>query len=148
MGTIRFLFILVVSLFVLEACDNDDQIVLPKKETKVWNLKNVSGGFLGLDIDYDKADIIWEFIPSDSNLIVTNSTLIKEPQSLYIPLESGTYKYETKEVKGDSFIYIDGFGTYDNGEYGSYEENDELIINQNKGSEYSGSDFYTLIFEK
>lgn len=69
-------------------CSNDDNktSILNGK----WDLVNVSGGLLGVDQDFEKGTIVWDFNESDQTVTISNNN---ELQDVYDGLPSGTYPY-------------------------------------------------------
>lgn len=86
----------VLILFVLQlgsCCDDTDEIQTQNNTINgIWYLKNVSGGFVGINIDYLYGDVKWVFNPNGI-LIVQNNITTSGPESIYAGLESGTYSY-------------------------------------------------------
>lgn len=147
---IRILTLILISSAVFFTnCNSDDDSTQTETLIGNWNLKNVSGGFSGVDVDYENGIVIWQFVPDTKNLIVTSSVINNEPQRVYLPLQSGNYNYTITESNGKTFIQIEGFGIFNNGEYGRYEINNdgELIIDQGEGSEASANDVFILLFD-
>jgi hypothetical protein len=141
--------LLILGLVFFTGCNNDDDSNQSETLNGIWNLKNISGGFPGADIDYENGIVTWEFIPENKNLIVTSSIINNGPQSVYLPIQSGNYTYSLTESNGKTFIQIEGYGMYPNGEYGKYEinNNGELIIDQGEGSNGSADDVFILLFD-
>jgi len=149
MKTITLTLLLIFSAVFFTSCNNDDDSTQTETLNGLWNLKNVSGGFSWVDVDYESGIVSWQFVSETNNLIVTSSVINNGPQSIYLPLESGNYNYTLTESNGKIFIQIENFGIFNNGDYGRYEinENGELIIDQGEGSEASASDVFTLLFD-
>jgi len=148
---IRILTLLLVLGFsFLSSCNNDDDSIQKETINGIWNLKNVNGGFPGVDVDYENGIVSWQFVSKTSTLIVESSLINTGPQSVYLPLQSGNYNYSLTESNGRTFIIIKDFGVFDNGEYGRYEVNDNgnLMIDQGEGSEANASDVFILLFER
>lgn len=157
---IRILSLLIItSLTFFTSCDNDEnslenenmvEIEVEKEiEIKTWNLKNIKGGFAGVDIDFTEGQIKWIFSIEDHTLIVENTINTTETEIIYTGLESGNYNYTLVAVNGETFIKIENFGNHSNKEYGKYEINEkgELIINKGEGSISSVNDDYILTFK-
>ncbi len=143
---IRILALLLGFSFFL-SCNINDNPIQNETIIGIWNLKNVSGGFPGVDIDYE--NVFWQFVSETNVLIVESSLISNDPQSAYLPLQSGNYNYSLTELNGKTFIIIEDFGIYENEEYGRYEINDNnLMIDQGEGSEASASDVFILQFER
>ncbi|PCI11759.1 MAG: hypothetical protein COB73_01340 [Flavobacteriaceae bacterium] len=138
---------LLLSFSLFLSCNNNDNSIQNETIIGIWNLKNVSGGFPGVDIDYE--NVLWKFV-SETNVLIVESSLINNgPQSVYLPLQSGNYNYSLTELNGKTFIIIEGFRIFNNGEYGRYKINDNnLMIDQGEGSEANASDVFILQFER
>ncbi len=122
-------------------CSNDDSNYSTQEEliNGTWNLKNLSGGFAGIDEDYETGSIIWTFDSQNQTIIIVNNN---QESTSYI-FESGTYNYSLLEINNESYIEIN------NEEYGgiTFSANN-LIIDQNKISDGTGADGFILHFEK
>ena len=140
---------LILGIVFFTNCNNNDDLTQTENLNETWNLKNVSGGFPCVDIDYENGIVTWQFVSETESLIVVSSVINNGPQSVYLPLQSGNYNYTVTEANGKTFIGIEGFGIFDNGEYGRYEinNNGELIIDQGEGSEGSADDVFILQFD-
>lgn len=98
--------IFLVVATVLIACKNDDLTPKENPISGVWNLKNVSGGFAGVNIDYTKGEVIWNFKPESKELIIEKNIETTGPESIYADLESGTYSYEIITDSDTQTLYI------------------------------------------
>jgi hypothetical protein len=145
----KLTLIMILGIVFFTSCNNDDDSTQTENLNGTWNLKNVSGGFPGVDVDYENGIVTWQFVPESEKLIVVSSLINNGPQSAYLPLQSGDYNYTVTETNGKTFIEIEGFGIFDNGEYGRYEINNsgELKIDQGEGSEASADDVFILQFD-
>jgi len=140
--------LLVSSIILCTNCDDDNQSKQVETLNQTWDLKNVSGGIIGVDIEYETGTVIWEFDAENETLTVTSSLTNDGPQSFNLPLQTGSYKYSLTESNGKTFIRIENFGIHTNGEYGSYAmDNGILTIDQQEGSESSANDVFVLLFE-
>jgi hypothetical protein len=72
-----------------------------------WNMKNVSGGLMGLNLDYNPGEVIWNFNTSTNELLVTNNILTTGPKSIYARFQSGTYNYFTIANNSMEQLYVD-----------------------------------------
>jgi hypothetical protein len=144
-----FIVLLISSAIFFINCNSDDDSTQRESLNGTWNLKNVSGGFPGVDVDYKKGSVTWKFIQSSENLIVRSTLINNGPQSVNLPLQSGNYIYTLTESNDKTFIQIEGFGIYENGEYGRYEitPNGVLMIDQGEGSEASADDVFIILFD-
>lgn len=148
---IRISALVVVLCFsFLSSCNGDEDSMQNEAINGIWNLTNVSGGFAGADIDYENGTVSWQFISETNTLIVESLITNTGPQSVYLPLQSGNYNYSLIKLNGRTFIVIEDFGIFDNGEYGRYQinENGVLMIDQGESSESSASDVFILLFER
>jgi len=135
-GLIRFL----VLIFVLHGCSTEST---PEKKDKVsgtWNLMNVSGGFAGIDEDFEKGKIIWEFDTKDGTLLVTNND---ESGALYNGLPTGTYAYSILQGKDQDYLQLN------DKEVGGIDvAKSQLVLDQNNTSSGSGADGFVLVLVK
>ncbi|MDL5513473.1 hypothetical protein QSE00_16725 [Arenibacter sp. M-2] len=135
-GLIRFL----VLIFVLHGCSTEST---PEKKDKVsgtWNLMNVSGGFAGVDEDFEKGKIIWEFDTKDGTLLVTNND---ESGALYNGLPTGTYAYSILQGKDQDYLQLN------DKEVGGIDvAKSQLVLDQNNTSSGSGADGFVLVLVK
>lgn len=131
---------LVFGIGILVGCSNETSIA-PQKEllNGVWNLKNLSGGFAGLDENYPAGTITWTFSSQNQTIIVDNNA----PASVSFIFDNGTYNYSIIEVSNQKYLNIDSY------EYGGLTiSTNELTIDQNKISSGVGADGFILYFEK
>ncbi|PXX27659.1 hypothetical protein [Arenibacter sp. ARW7G5Y1] len=135
-GLIRFL----VLIFVLHGCSTEST---PEKKDKVsgtWNLMSVSGGFAGIDEDFEKGKIIWEFDTKDGTLLVTNND---ESGALYNGLPTGTYAYSILQGKDQDYLQLN------DKEVGGIDvAKSQLVLDQNNTSSGSGADGFVLVLVK
>ncbi|KAA1246388.1 hypothetical protein [Aquimarina sp. RZ0] len=84
------IYILLLSI-ILVSCSNDDD---SQSQTSAlngeWNLVNITGGFIGMDQDFEKGIIVWNFNESTQKVTITNNSTI---DGVYNGLPSGTYPY-------------------------------------------------------
>lgn len=116
---------------------------------EAYALRNVSGGFAGVDVDYENGAVTWAFDTDRHELVVSSLIINNGPQSVYLPLQSGTYQYSTTQSNGKTYLQIEGHQIYDNGDYGRYILNADgsLVIDQGEGSNGTAADLFTLYFE-
>ncbi len=145
----KLTLIMIFGIVFFASCNNDDESNQVETLSGIWNLKNISGGFPGVDVDYENAIVTWEFVPENQKLIVNNSVINTGPQSVYLPVQNGNYNYIITESNGKTFIQIEGYEIHTNNEYGRYEINNsgELIIDQGEGINSSASDVFKLLFD-
>lgn len=146
---IRILILILISSAILFInCTNDDESIQVETIDGVWNLKNISGGFAGVDVGYENGIVTWEFNSKTETLTVNSSLINNGPQSAYLPLISGEYSFSLSELNGKRYVHIKDYGIHINGEYGSYLIQDGILtINQSEGSESNVTDVFLLIFD-
>lgn len=128
------LILLLICLALLTACKNDDTI----STNDTWNLVNISGGFAGIDKNFNAGEIIWTFNEQNSTLIIEKNT-----QELFIGIDEGTYSYAIEDINGTTYLNLDNL------ERGSFTiSQNQLIIDENKSSTGSGADRYVFKLEK
>jgi uncharacterized protein YcfL len=126
--------LLLICLALLTSCKSDDTM----STTDTWNLVNISGGFAGIDKNFNTGEIIWAFNEQNSTLIIEKNT--QEP---FIGIDEGTYSYAIENINGTSYLNLDNI------ERGSYTiSQDQIIIDENKSSTGSGADRYVFKLEK
>lgn len=102
------IFVLLFTMFLLTGCPKDD-VIKPINDSNsgTWYLKNVNGGFAGVDVDYNNQEVQWTFTDTDSTLEVVNNIINTGPQSIYAGPESGTYSYSVQLISGSDHLFID-----------------------------------------
>jgi len=106
----------------------------------IWNLKNVSGGFAGINDDYEAGMVTWTFHDHNKTITVVNNS---PAEKLYSGLESGTYSYSIVENNGREFLLINSE------EYGGIVLTEKrFVIDQNEMLGGTGADFFILEFER
>ncbi|MEQ6124453.1 hypothetical protein AAON49_09650 [Pseudotenacibaculum sp. MALMAid0570] len=73
-----------------------------------WNLRNVSGGLQGINIDYNHGLVKWTFDLQNNLLTVENNITTTGPQDIYAGLDSGTYNFEIEENNQLQTLYVNG----------------------------------------
>ena len=99
------LVVLVITVF---ACKKS--IDTPSNEITLkgnWNMKNVSGGLIGLNLDYNPGEVIWIFNITTNKLSVTNNIISTGPKSIYARYQTGTYDYYTTTLNSIEQLYVD-----------------------------------------
>lgn len=99
--------LMILSLVFFTSCNNDDDSIQAETLNGIWNLKNVSGGLQGLDIDYSQGEVVWNFNLENNTLIIENNIITTGPEDIYAGLESGTYNIEIIQSGGTETLYID-----------------------------------------
>lgn len=72
-----------------------------------WNMKNVSGGLMGLNLDYNSGEVIWVFNSTTRELSVTNNISTTGPKSIYARYATGVYKFYTVTQNSLEYLYVD-----------------------------------------
>ena len=125
------MFFLVVIL-VFNGCSTD---LTPEGNDKVngtWSLINVSGGFAGVDDDFEKGKIVWKFNAADGSLTITNNDA---SSAIYNGLPSGTYTYSIIKEKDQYYLLLN------DKEIGGVDvAKSQLMIDQNITTSGSGAD--------
>ena len=86
----RYLYILLILIILIGCSTGDDTNNRSVSLQGAWNLVNVTGGFAGVDQDFDKGTIIWNFNESDAMVEITNNNTVT---GVYDGFPSGTYTY-------------------------------------------------------
>lgn len=132
--------VLVLGVFIFTSCDSDDDTAPMDPIHGIWNLVNVSGGFAGINEDYESGSITWSFNSQDLTITVQNNT---GQINLFSGYVTGTYPYAIIEANENVYLVIN------NTEFGSYIVSDtSLNINQNEFSFGTGADGFFLQFER
>jgi len=102
-----------------------------------WYLINVSGGFAGIDNDFEKGKIVWKFNPKEETLIVANDD---NSNSIYKGLATGTYTYAILQEKDQSYLQINDM------EFGEIlAAKTQLVVDQNSSTSGSGADGFVMV---
>lgn len=109
-----------------------------------WNLENVSGGLLGVNIDFAKGEVVWNFQTNPNILVVTETFTTDEPDNDYSPLSPGSYEYEELKLNGKTYIEFKN-PALTSGRY-FITENGKLIFDPNDQAYASGADFFISSF--
>ncbi|MFK7833260.1 MAG: hypothetical protein AB8B52_08290 [Winogradskyella sp.] len=93
------LFTLIVVLFLF-SCNNDDDAAQNSEPTLIgpWSLVNVSGGFAGIDDDFEVGLITWDFNENFLEFTVTNNNTTNV---IFDGLPSGTYNFQVLSTTGE-----------------------------------------------
>jgi hypothetical protein len=136
----QLLFIL-CSFFILTNCSTNSTPATDPLEVQIkWSLINVSGGFSGVNKQFELETIIWHFNEETSSLTVINAN---EDESIEDGLNSGIYTFYVLNTNDKSFLIVD------NNEFGNLViDTESLTINQNITSEGDGADRYLYEFQR
>lgn len=130
-----------LSLITLTNCSisNEDNPT-PQVYKTYWHLVNVSGGFAGVNNDFELNKIVWSFIEIENILTVTNNNGTEDEDGL----DTGTYTYSVfTDDNGNLFLSINS------NEYGHLDISEtQLIIDQNITTTGTGADGYIYTFRK
>ncbi|MCP4976194.1 MAG: hypothetical protein GY931_08540 [Maribacter sp.] len=132
------LFVFSILTLLVGCSTNDDMEKDPIDG--VWEVRNISGGFAGINDDYPTGIILWSFNGQQSKLTVTNNNIAN---TIYDGFESGEYPYSILQKDKVLYLEIDGqeFG-------GMVISQNELVIDQNITSSGGGADGFVLLLQK
>lgn len=132
------LFTLIIFLF-LTTCTNTDNSMKTDILSGTWNVVNISGGFVGINDDYDSGIITWTFVAANSKLLVENNNGLAG--TIYDGIPTGEYDYEILIQENETFLVINSQ------EFAGIIISDgQLVLDQNKMSTGSGADGFILRF--
>jgi len=98
--------LIILSLVFFTNCSNNDDSNQTESLNGTWNLKNVSGGLQGINIDYTQGEVEWNFNLENNTLIVENNIITTGPEDIYAGLDSGTYNIEIEQNGGTQTLFI------------------------------------------
>ncbi|WP_417876116.1 hypothetical protein [Winogradskyella sediminis] len=100
-----YFYFLALMLLTL-SCKSDDDADQNLNPTLIgsWSLVNVSGGFAGVDDDFNDGVILWNFTNNPSEITITNTNTTEVVHSGY---PSGTYSYEIETTPNDTIVVIE-----------------------------------------
>lgn len=136
-------YLIFISFFnlLLTQCSEDEVLEKPDPLHGSWNVVNISGGFAGINDDYERGSIIWDFDSVSSTLSVSNTHEKKDV--LYDGFPTGAYNYMIITSENSSYLQIN------EGEFAGIELRDnQLILNQNQSTSGTGADGFVLVFQK
>ncbi len=130
-----------LSLITISNCTiNNDENYNPQVYKTYWHLVNVSGGFAGVNNDFDLNKIVWFFDETENTLKVTNTNSTDVEDGL----DTGTYPYTL--ITGDNNML---FLSINSNEYGFLDISEtQLIIDQNITTNGTGADGYIYTFRR
>jgi hypothetical protein len=126
-----------VIMFFIMGCSTDNTHENSDVPSGTWNLINVSGGLAGIDNDFEKGKIVWNFNVKDSTLVVANND---GSNSIYNGLATGTYTYSIHEGKDEFYLLIN-----DKEVGGITLAKSQLVIDQNSTTNGSGADGFVMV---
>jgi len=103
----KLCLLMILSLMLFTSCSNDDDSNQTDTLNGIWNLKNVRGGFIGVDIDFNQGEVKWDFNLENNTLIVENNIMTTGPEDIYTGLDSGIYEIRIEENEDIESIFID-----------------------------------------
>lgn len=100
----KYIYAFVIILFTL-SCNNDDDCPSNNNPTinETWSLINVSGGFAGVDQDFEVGIISWTFDNETQELTILNTNT----DAVFDGYPSGVYDFEMITTEDSSTIVID-----------------------------------------
>ncbi len=107
----HFLGAYILLFFTIIGCSNDDDGAMTNPDVDLsgimgtWNLSNVSGGFVGIDHDFENGTIVWEFDEVNKKVVIVNNNTDDAVEDI---LPSGTYDYSIISVNGNQEFIING----------------------------------------
>ncbi|WP_438963192.1 hypothetical protein [Nonlabens sp.] len=108
MKSIKLIFLLCFAFLIFASCNSDDdQTNSTTTINGTWHLKNVRGGFVGINIDYSRGEVIYDFNLSNNTVDITNNILTTGPQDIYAGLDSGTYPIRIEQNGNTETLFID-----------------------------------------
>lgn len=139
MKKLGFIFCMTLSM-VLAGCADTPAPMEDDPMQGTWNLLNISGGFAGMDHDFEKGSILWEFDPEQQSLLVINNA---PSDAMYTGLDTASYKYSNFVLNGSSYLRINDV------EFGGVTfSNSKMVVDQNLGSQGNGADGFVFVLER
>lgn len=125
---------------VLVGCGDTHSSVEVDPMYGTWNLLHISGGFVGLDQDFEKGSIVWEFDDGQQSLTVINNA---SSDVMYTGLDTASYRYSVFVANGSSYLRINDV------EFGGIALfNSKMVVDQNLGSQGNGADGFVLVLKR
>ena len=127
-------------IFVFNGCSTDNTHEKNEMASGTWSLINVSGGFAGIDEDFEKGKIVWKFDPKDGTLIVVNND---GTNAIYNGLPTGSYTYSILQEKDQFYLEVN------DKEIGEIAvDKSQLVLDQNKTSTATGADGFVMVLAR
>ena len=134
------LLIVLCCAFVFTNCSLSNDSETPQNYKKSWHLINVSGGFAGVNENFELETIIWSFDEPTAKLTVVNNN---SDDTIQDGLASGAYDYSI-DIAEDGKSYI----TIDANELGLLTVNQTgMFIDENMMSTGTGADGFIYSFQ-
>ena len=138
---IKSLSLFFITAIMIMGCKKTEEPNTEDSIEGIWLMVNKTGGFAGVDCDYDIGLISWTF--DSSTLTIDNTDTLNTIPMLCEELDSASFPYSILDVDGDSFLI------WNNEEQGGITISDnELIIDQNRVSNGAGADGFIWRFER
>jgi hypothetical protein len=124
-------------IFVFTGCSTDNAHEKNDKLGGTWSLINVSGGFAGIDEDFEKEAIVWKFDTKDGTLIVANND---GSNAINNGLPTGTYTYSVLQEKDLFYLEVN------DKEIGEIAiDKSQLVLDQNSTTMGNGADGFVMV---
>jgi len=95
-----------LSLVFFTNCNQDNDSNRIETISGIWNLKNVSGGLQGINIDYNPGEVEWHFNLDTNILTVENNSIAAGLKDIYAGLDSGTYSIKVEQNGETKTLFI------------------------------------------
>ena len=102
------LFFLVTTVLLTGCHKKDDDSNETASLNGTWHMINVMGGFIGVDIDYERNIVVWTFNETTQTLTVQNSLDPGDPNYSFSGLPTGNYAFAIMDVDGTAVLQIEG----------------------------------------
>tara|TARA_R110002111_G_scaffold6659_4_gene28301 strand:- start:1225 stop:1644 length:420 start_codon:yes stop_codon:yes gene_type:complete len=124
-------------ILVFTGCSTDNAHEKNDKLGGTWSLINVSGGFAGIDEDFEKEAIVWKFDTKDGTLIVANND---GSNAINNGLPTGTYTYSVLQEKDQFYLEVN------DKEIGEIViDKSQLVLDQNSTTMGNGADGFVMV---
>tara|TARA_R110002033_G_scaffold40_3_gene651 strand:- start:2456 stop:2875 length:420 start_codon:yes stop_codon:yes gene_type:complete len=124
-------------ILVFTGCSTDNAHEKNDKLGGTWSLINVSGGFAGIDEDFEKEAIVWKFDTKDGTLIVANND---GSNAINNGLPTGTYTYSVLQEKDLFYLEVN------DKEIGEIAiDKSQLVLDQNSTTMGNGADGFVMV---
>tara|TARA_R110002072_G_scaffold89655_4_gene200785 strand:- start:1225 stop:1644 length:420 start_codon:yes stop_codon:yes gene_type:complete len=124
-------------ILVFTGCSTDNAHEKNDKLGGTWSLINVSGGFAGIDEDFEKGAIVWKFDTKDGTLIVANND---GSNAINNGLPTGTYTYSVLQEKDQFYLEVN------DKEIGEIViDKSQLVLDQNSTTMGNGADGFVMV---
>ena len=137
---LRVIIISLGLMLVLLGCTNDNTHGNEDVVRGSWSLINVSGGFAGVDDNFEKGKIVWKFDAKGETLVVVNND---DSNLIYNGLPTGTYAYSVLQEKDKLYLFVN-----DKEVGGILVAETKLVLDQNITTSGNGADGFVLVLEK